>query len=92
MVFLAEQGMGETSTLDTACQEMLSHAASKVNQSQLDMTNARNSLKMCQLKLEVATNRVNKLQSQLKQAIKASRFVTEQKQLFFIIEKQKENI
>lgn len=29
MVYLAEQGLGEKSTLDTACQEMLSHAASK---------------------------------------------------------------
>lgn len=28
MVYLAEQGLGEKSTLDTACQEMLSHAAS----------------------------------------------------------------
>lgn len=28
MVQLAEQGLGEKSTLDTACQEMLSHAAS----------------------------------------------------------------
>jgi len=37
MVYLAEQGLGEKSTLDTACQEMLSHAASKVNQSQLEV-------------------------------------------------------
>ncbi|XP_065365836.1 dentin sialophosphoprotein isoform X2 [Calliphora vicina] len=73
MVYLAEQGLGEKSTLDTACQEMLSHAASKVNQSQLEVTDARNSLKMCQLKLEVANNRVGKLQGQLRQAIKASR-------------------
>ena len=29
MVYLAEQGLGEKSTLDTACQEMLSHAASR---------------------------------------------------------------
>uniref|UniRef100_A0A1B0AXP5 SH3 domain-binding protein 5 n=1 Tax=Glossina palpalis gambiensis TaxID=67801 RepID=A0A1B0AXP5_9MUSC len=74
MVYLAEQGLGEKSTLDTACQEMLSHAASKVNQSQLEVTDARNSLKMCQLKLEVANNRVAKLQGQLKQAIKTSSF------------------
>ncbi|XP_073828980.1 uncharacterized protein isoform X1 [Musca autumnalis] len=74
MVYLAEQGLGEKSTLDTACQEMLSHAASKVNQSQLEVTDARNSLKMCQLKLEVANNRVGKLQGQLRQAIKASSF------------------
>ncbi|XP_037937559.1 uncharacterized protein LOC119671116 isoform X3 [Teleopsis dalmanni] len=73
MVYLAEQGLGEKSTLDTACQEMLSHAASKVNQSQLEVTETRNSLKMCQLKLDVANNRVGKLQGQLKQAIKASR-------------------
>ncbi|KAM7347498.1 uncharacterized protein ACRADG_007067 isoform 2-T2 [Cochliomyia hominivorax] len=73
MVYLAEQGLGEKSTLDTACQEMLTHAASKVNQSQLEVTDARNSLKMCQLKLEVANNRVGKLQGQLRQAIKASR-------------------
>ncbi|XP_068154634.1 SH3 domain-binding protein 5 isoform X3 [Drosophila tropicalis] len=73
MVYLAEQGLGEKSTLDTACQEMLSHAASKVNQSQLEVTDTRNALKMCQLKLEVANNRVGKLQGQLKQALRASR-------------------
>ncbi|KRF94056.1 SH3 domain-binding protein 5 isoform X2 [Drosophila mojavensis] len=73
MVYLAEQGLGEKSTLDTACQEMLSHAASKVNQSQLEVTDTRNALKMCQLKLEVANNRVNKLQGQLKQALRSSR-------------------
>lgn len=48
--------------------------AGKVNQSQLEVTDARNSLKMCQLKLEVANNRVGKLQGQLRQAIKASRY------------------
>ncbi len=31
MVHLAEQGLGEQSILDTACQEMLSHAASNYN-------------------------------------------------------------
>ncbi|EDW27663.1 GL20153 [Drosophila persimilis] len=76
MVYLAEQGLGEKSTLDTACQEMLSHAASKVNQSQLEVTDTRNALKMCQLKLEVANNRVNKLQGQLKQALRASRYTS----------------
>ncbi|XP_036319578.1 SH3 domain-binding protein 5-like isoform X1 [Rhagoletis pomonella] len=73
MVYLAEQGLGEKATLDTACQEMLSHATTRVNQSQVDVTDARNTLKMCQLKLEVANNRVGKLQGQLKQAIRASR-------------------
>ncbi|XP_018792328.1 PREDICTED: SH3 domain-binding protein 5-like isoform X2 [Bactrocera latifrons] len=73
MVYLAEQGLGEKATLDTACQEMLSHATTKVNQSQVEVTDARNTLKMCQLKLEVANNRVGKLQGQLKQAIRASR-------------------
>nr|XP_036222445.1 SH3 domain-binding protein 5 isoform X1 [Bactrocera oleae] len=72
MVYLAEQGLGEKATLDTACQEMLSHATTKVNQSQVEVTDARNTLKMCQLKLEVANNRVGKLQGQLKQAIRAS--------------------
>ncbi|XP_067639557.1 uncharacterized protein [Eurosta solidaginis] len=72
MVYLAEQGLGEKATLDTACQEMLSHATTKVNQSQVEVTDARNTLKMCQLKLEVATNRVGKLQGQLRQAIRAS--------------------
>ncbi|XP_012161136.1 SH3 domain-binding protein 5-like isoform X2 [Ceratitis capitata] len=72
MVYLAEQGLGEKATLDTACQEMLSHATTKVNQSQVEVTDARNALKMCQLKLEVANNRVGKLQGQLKQAIRAS--------------------
>ncbi|XP_055913147.1 guanine nucleotide exchange factor rei-2 isoform X2 [Eupeodes corollae] len=73
MVYLAEQGLGEKSTLDTACQEMLSHAAGRVNQSQVECTETRNILKMCELKQEVANNRVAKLQSQLKGAIKASR-------------------
>lgn len=73
MVFLAEQGLGEKSTLDTACQEMLSHAASRVNQSQIECVETRNVLKICQLKHEVANNRVNKLHSQYKAAIKASR-------------------
>ncbi|KAJ6638238.1 SH3 domain-binding protein 5-like, partial [Pseudolycoriella hygida] len=73
MVHLAEQGLGEQSTLDTACQEMLSHAASRVNQSQIEFIEARNVLKICELKQDVANNRVTKLQSQLKSAIKASR-------------------
>lgn len=74
MVYLAEQGLGEKSTLDTACQEMLSHAAGRVNQSQVECTETRNILKMCELKQEVANNRVAKLQSQLKAAIKASSY------------------
>lgn len=73
MVFLAEQGLGEKSTLDTACQEMLSHAASRVNQSQIECVETRNVLKICELKHEVANNRVNKLHAQYKAAIKASR-------------------
>ncbi|XP_059618725.1 SH3 domain-binding protein 5-like isoform X2 [Phlebotomus argentipes] len=73
MVYLAEQGLGEKSTLDTACQEMLSHAASRVNQSQLECTDTRNVLKICELKQEVANNRVAKLQAQLKSAIRSSR-------------------
>lgn len=73
MVFLAEQGLGEKSTLDTACQEMLSHATTRVNQSQNDCTEMRNVLKISELKLEVANTRVSKLQSQLKSAIRASR-------------------
>uniref|UniRef100_A0A1L8DLY8 Putative btk-associated sh3-domain binding protein sab n=1 Tax=Nyssomyia neivai TaxID=330878 RepID=A0A1L8DLY8_9DIPT len=72
MVYLAEQGLGEKSTLDTACQEMLSHAASRVNQSQLECTDTRNILKICELKQEVANNRVAKLQAQLKSAIRSS--------------------
>ncbi|XP_059618724.1 SH3 domain-binding protein 5 isoform X1 [Phlebotomus argentipes] len=72
MVYLAEQGLGEKSTLDTACQEMLSHAASRVNQSQLECTDTRNVLKICELKQEVANNRVAKLQAQLKSAIRSS--------------------
>lgn len=75
MVYLAEQGLGEKSTLDTACQEMLSHAASRVNESQLECTDTKNVMKICDLKQEVANNRVAKLQSQLKSAIKASRLV-----------------
>lgn len=73
MVFLAEQGLGEKSTLDMACQEMLSHAASRVNQSQTECAETRNVLKICELKQEVANNRVNKLQSSLKSAIRSSR-------------------
>ncbi|KAG4078194.1 hypothetical protein HA402_002246 [Bradysia odoriphaga] len=74
MVMLAEQGLGEQSTLDTACQEMLSHAASRVNQSQIECIESRNVLKICELKQDVANSRVAKLQSQLKSSIKASSF------------------
>uniref|UniRef100_A0A336MWA7 CSON008152 protein n=1 Tax=Culicoides sonorensis TaxID=179676 RepID=A0A336MWA7_CULSO len=58
---------------NVACQEMLSHATSRVNESQSECTDARNNLKMCELKQEVANTRVNKLQAQLKGAIRASR-------------------
>lgn len=74
MVALAEQGLGEQSTLDTACQEMLSHAAGRVNAAQLECTETRNALRMCELKQEVARARCAKLQVQLKGAIKASRY------------------
>lgn len=74
MVYLAEQGLGEKSSLDMACQEMLNHAASRVNQSQTECTETRNALKICELKQEVASNRVAKLQSQLKGAIRSSRY------------------
>lgn len=74
MVFLAEQGLGEKSSLDMACQEMLNHAASRVNESQTECSETRNALKICELKQEVATNRVAKLQSQLKSAIRSSRY------------------
>lgn len=73
MVYLAEQGLGEKPTLDIACQELLSHAISRVNECQLDCTESKNFLKMCELKQEVANNRVAKLQNQLKGAIRASR-------------------
>ncbi|XP_055390049.1 putative uncharacterized protein DDB_G0282133 isoform X2 [Condylostylus longicornis] len=73
MVNLAELGVGESSTLDAACQEMLSHATSRVHESQLEVSDARNFLKICELKQEVSNNRVTKLQAQLKGAIKASR-------------------
>ena len=73
MVYLAEQGLGEKSTLDHACQEMLTHATTRVNESQNECTEMRNLMKICQLKQEVANNRVLKIQSQLKSAIKASR-------------------
>ncbi|XP_063710158.1 SH3 domain-binding protein 5-like isoform X2 [Culicoides brevitarsis] len=73
MVNLAEQGLGEKNTLDVACQEMLSHATSRVNESQAECTEARNNLKMCELKQDVANTRVTKLQTQLKGAIRASR-------------------
>ncbi|EAT39156.1 AAEL009014-PA, partial [Aedes aegypti] len=73
MVFLAEQGLGEKSTLDTACQEMLTHATTRVNESQNECTEMRNVLRISELKLEVANNRVAKLHSQLKGAIRASR-------------------
>lgn len=49
------------------------HFSGRVNQSQVECTESRNILKICELKQEVATNRVAKLQSQLKSAIKASR-------------------
>ncbi|XP_055523436.1 uncharacterized protein LOC129717508 isoform X2 [Wyeomyia smithii] len=73
MVFLAEQGLGEKSTLDTACQEMLTHATTRVNESQNECTEMRNLLRISELKLDVANNRVTKLHSQLKGAIRASR-------------------
>ncbi|XP_055641453.1 uncharacterized protein LOC129778523 isoform X2 [Toxorhynchites rutilus septentrionalis] len=73
MVYLAEQGLGEKSTLDTACQEMLTHATTRVNESQNECTEMRNQLRISELKLEVANNRVAKLHSQLKGAIRASR-------------------
>lgn len=87
MVFLAEQGLGEKSSLDMACQEMLNHAASRVNQSQTECSESRNALKICELKQEVANNRVAKLQSQLKAAIRSSRWVKEEVllDLLFII-------
>ncbi|XP_053692736.1 SH3 domain-binding protein 5 [Sabethes cyaneus] len=72
MVFLAEQGLGEKSTLDTACQEMLTHATTRVNESQNECTEMRNLLRISELKLDVANNRVSKLHSQLKGAIRAS--------------------
>uniref|UniRef100_A0A182VGW3 Uncharacterized protein n=1 Tax=Anopheles merus TaxID=30066 RepID=A0A182VGW3_ANOME len=58
MVYLAEQGLGEKSTLDTACQEMLTHATTRVNESQNECTEMRNVLKISELKLEVANNRL----------------------------------
>uniref|UniRef100_A0A1Q3FKG8 Putative btk-associated sh3-domain binding protein sab n=2 Tax=Culex tarsalis TaxID=7177 RepID=A0A1Q3FKG8_CULTA len=73
MVYLAEQGLGEKSTLDTACQEMLTHATTRVNESQNECTEMRNVLRISELKLEVANNRVAKLHSQLRGAIRASR-------------------
>lgn len=48
----------------------------RVNQSQIECIEARNVLKICELKQDVANNRVTKLQSQLKSAIKASRYTT----------------
>ncbi|KAL1399886.1 hypothetical protein pipiens_007873 [Culex pipiens pipiens] len=72
MVYLAEQGLGEKSTLDTACQEMLTHATTRVNESQNECTEMRNVLRISELKLEVANNRVAKLHSQLRGAIRAS--------------------
>ncbi len=73
MVYLAEQGLCEKTVLDTACQEMLTHATTKVNDSQIQCIEKKNVYKICELKQEVANNRVAKLQAQLKSAIKASR-------------------
>lgn len=73
MVFIAEQGLGEKSTLDSACQEMLSHATSRVNDTQLECQETRNLFRICELKQEVANSKAAKLQAQLKSAIKASR-------------------
>lgn len=49
-------------------------SASRVNESQSECTEARNNLKMCELKQDVANTRVTKLQTQLKGAIRASRY------------------
>lgn len=84
MVFLAEQGLGEKSTLDMACQEMLSHATTRVNQCTNECTEVKNNLKISELKLEVANNRVLKLQNQLKSAIKVSRFFQMDFQTFIL--------
>lgn len=46
-----------------------------MNQSQIECIEARNVLKICELKQDVANSRVTKLQSQLKSAIKASRYI-----------------
>lgn len=74
MVYLAELGLGEKAVLDTAYQEMLSHATTRVNQCTNECTEVKNNLKILELKLEVSNNRVLKLQNQLKSAIKVSRF------------------
>uniref|UniRef100_A0A182I9F2 SH3 domain-binding protein 5-like n=1 Tax=Anopheles arabiensis TaxID=7173 RepID=A0A182I9F2_ANOAR len=89
MVYLAEQGLGEKSTLDTACQEMLTHATTRVNESQNECTEMRNVLKISELKLEVANNRVCKLHSQLKGAIRASSFLRANYNAVLLEQKQK---
>lgn len=52
---------------------MLAHATTRVNETQMEHSDARNSLKMNELKQDIANTRVSKLQSQLKGAIRASR-------------------
>lgn len=47
--------------------------AGRVNESQVAFSDTKNTMKICELKQEVANVRVAKLQSQLKSAIKASR-------------------
>lgn len=51
----------------------LTMIAGRVNESQVAFTDTKNTMKICELKQEVANVRVAKLQSQLKSAIKASR-------------------
>lgn len=75
MVFLADQGLGKKPVLDAACQEMLSHATSRVNETQMHCAEMERSLKICQLKQKVAKTKVADLQAQLKTVIKLSRYL-----------------
>lgn len=72
MVFLAEQGLGKKPILDTACQEMLSHATSRVNETQQHCAEMERALKICEVKQRMACNKVADLQTQLKSVIKLS--------------------
>ena len=53
----------------------LSHATQRVNECINEVNDVKNQYKICQLKLEVARTKVEKLQRQFKGAIKISRFL-----------------
>ncbi|KAG5674273.1 hypothetical protein PVAND_004253 [Polypedilum vanderplanki] len=81
MVYLAEQSVvqGKASSskkLDIALQEMISHATSRVNQYTDECNKVQNRMRIIEIKIQMASIHVSKLQSTLKTYIKVSRTLT----------------